>query len=159
MFSRTFTDEFNELRRSFDQFFENFYGNTPRRASTGAGGADWVFAPAVESGWTDEQLNLRVVLPGVSEKDLKLTMQGNQLYLQGERRAPENFGKEGYVWNQIPYGKFERVLDLPAGLDLDKMHAELHDGVLDIRIPLSTAMKPKQIQISASKPQKQIVAA
>ena len=102
----------------------------------------------MESGWTDDHLNLRVVVPGVAERDLKVTVQGNQLYLQGERKAPENFGKEGYVWNAIPYGKFERVLDLPAGLDLDKLQAHLHEGFLDIRIPLASAMKPKQISIS-----------
>lgn len=68
--------------------------------------------------------------------------------MQGERKAPENFGKEGYVWTTIPYGKFERVLDLPAGLDVEKLEAHLHDGLLDLRIPLASAMKPKQISIS-----------
>ena len=147
MYSRTLLDEFNDIRRSFDQFFETMQKPAGRSATNTSG--DWTFAPPVESGWTDDYLNLRVVIPGVTEKDLKLTAQGNQLYLQGERRAPENFGKDGYVWNQIPYGKFERVLDLPAGLDVEKLEAHLHDGFLDIRLPLATAMKPKQIQISS----------
>jgi HSP20 family protein len=146
MLSRTFFDDFNELRRSFDQFFESFWNAAPARAVRPTG--EWTFAPPVETGWTDEYLNLRVVVPGVTEQDLKVTVQGNQLYIQGERKAPENFGKEGYVWNAIPYGKFERVLDLPAGLDVDKLQAHLHDGFLDIRIPLAGAMKPKQIAIS-----------
>jgi HSP20 family protein len=151
MFTRSL-DEINEMRRSFDQLFESFFNATPRRASGQTASSDWVFAPAVESGWTDDYLNLRVVIPGVTEKDMKVTVQGNQLYISGERKAPENFGKEGYVWNQIPYGKFERVLDLPAGLDLDKLQAHLHDGLLDIRIPVASAMKPKQIQITAAEP-------
>ncbi len=92
------------------------------------------------------------MLPGVTDKDVKVTVQGNQLYIQGERPAPQNFGKEGYVWSQLPYGKFERVLDLPAGLDIEKLQAHLHDGVLDIRIPLAATMKPKQISITAGKP-------
>ena len=145
-------DELNDIRRSFDQLFENFFSTTPRRP-TGRQAAEWTFTPAVETGWTDERLNLRFIVPGVSEKDLKLTVQGNQLYVQGERPAPENFGKEGYVWSQVPYGKFERALDLPAGLDLDKLEAHLHDGFLDVRIPLASAMKPKQIAITAGKGQ------
>ena len=60
-----------------------------------------------------------------TEKDLNVTVQGNQLYIPGER-----------------------VLDLPAGLDVEKLEAHLHDGLLDVRIPLASAMKPKQIRIS-----------
>jgi HSP20 family protein len=130
------------FRRSIDQFFDTFCGTT-RRGTTD----EWVFSPAVETGWTDEYLNLRVVLPGVSEKDLKVSVQGNTLVVEGERKPPKDFGKEGYVYTTMPYGRFERVIDLPNGLDLDKLTAVLHDGVLDIQIPLTTAMKPRQIPI------------
>lgn len=157
MLSRSL-DEMSDVRRSFDQLFENFFNAAPRRASGQAASPDWVFAPAIESGWTNEHLNVRVVVPGVTEKDVKVTVQGNQLYIAGERKAPENFGKEGYVWSQIPYGKFERVLDLPTGLDIDKLKAHLHDGFLDLQIPIATAMKPKQIEISLGKGPKELAA-
>lgn len=136
MLSRTF----------FDEFFESFWNAAPARSARSA--REWSFLPPVESGWTEEHLNLRLVIPGVSEKDVTVTVQGNQLYVQGERKAPEGFGKEGYVWNAIPYGKFERVLELPTGLNVEKLEAHLHDGLLDIRIPLASTMKPKQIPIS-----------
>src|SRR5258708_7841655 len=102
MFARTH-DDYSDIRRSFDQLFENFFTATPRRAASSQGNADWSFSPPVETGWTADHLSLRVVVPGVTEKDVKVTVQGNQLYIQGERKPPENFGKEGYVWNQIPY--------------------------------------------------------
>lgn len=156
MFLRSF-DDLNEMRRSFDQLFESLFTATPRRSAQ-ATAKEWMFTPAVESGWTEDHLNLRFVVPGVSEKDVKVTVQGNQLYVQGERKAPENFGMEGYVWNQIPYGKFERVLDLPAGLDLEKLKAHLHEGFLDVQIPLASAMKPKTIHISTGQTAKQIAA-
>ncbi len=155
MFGRTIFDEMNEFRRNFDQLFET-YTNPARRVSTDR--TEWTFSPAVETGWTDDFLNLRVVLPGVAEKDLKLTVQGNELHIQGERKAPKDFGKEGLVYNQITYGKFERVLELPAGLDVDKLQASLHDGVLDIRIPVAAAQKPKQIPISVGSDAKTLAA-
>jgi HSP20 family protein len=133
------------VRNLFDEVFESFWNAALPAQSVRQ---EWSFRPPVESGWTDDHLNLRVVVPGVSEKDVKVTVQGNQLYIQGERKAPEGFGKDGYVWNSIPYGKFERVLELPAGLDVDKLKAHLHDGFLDIRIPVATAMKPKEIPIA-----------
>jgi HSP20 family protein len=52
------------------------------------------------------------------------------------------------VYSQIPYGKFERTLELPGGVDLDKLQAHLHDGLLDIRIPVAAAVKPKHVPIS-----------
>lgn len=157
MFGRTIVDELNDFRRSFDQIFDNFY-STSRRIG-GSERSEWNFAPAVETGWTDDYLNLRVVLPGVTEKDLSISQQGNQLVIRGERKAPENFSKEGNAYHQLNYGKFERVLDLPSGLDVDKLQASLHDGMLDIRVPVAQAVKPRQIKItSGSEHQKSIAA-
>lgn len=144
MFGRTIFDELADMRRTFDQIVDSF-ASTRRIPGERT---EWSFTPAVETGWTDDYLNLRVVLPAVSENDVKLTVQGNRLCVQGERRPPEGFGKEGTVYNQMPYGRFERTLELPAGLDMDKLEARLYDGVLDIRIPVAAAVKPKHIPIA-----------
>jgi HSP20 family protein len=53
---------------------------------------------------------------------------------------------------ELTYGKFESMIDLPGGLELEKLEAHLHDGVLDIRIPVAAAMKPREIPISAGSP-------
>ncbi len=155
MFSRTLWDELSDVRRSFDQVFENFYDSGRR---TGKTNSEWAFSPAVETGWTDDFLNLRVVLPGVTENDVNLTVQGSTLTIQGERKQPNDFGKEGTIYNQMAYGKFERTLELPSGLDMDKMNAHLHDGLLDIRIPVAQAVKPKQIRIAIGSEKKTLAA-
>jgi HSP20 family protein len=144
MFAKSVWDELGDFRRSFDQMFDNFY-TSARRSS----GQEGVFLPAVETGWTDDFVNLRVVLPGVHQEDLKLSIEGGHLVIQGERKAPKDFGKEGAVYNQLAYGKFERRMELPNGLDLDNLQANLHDGLLDIGIPVAAAVKPKQINITA----------
>lgn len=155
MFAKSIWDEMNEFRRSFDQLFDNLTSySRPRRDG------EITFSPSVETGWTDDSLNLRFVVPGVPEKDLKISIQGNQLMIQGERKPPENFADTGSAHWQLAYGKFERVVDLPGGLDVDKLKAYLHDGVLDIHIPRTEAMKPRQIQIqSGSGERKQLKSA
>jgi HSP20 family protein len=154
MFARTFWDDFSDFRHAVDQVFDSFSNHRPTGNER-----EWTFTPAVETGWTDDYLNLRVVLPGVKQEHLKVTTQGTQLVIQGERKAPEDFGKEGAVYNQLAYGKFERTLDLPNGLDVDKLQAHLHDGLLDVRIPVAQAVKPKQIKItSGAEAQKSITA-
>lgn len=153
--SRMF-EEMEQFRRSVDRLLEQSFGP---RWSPSESAPEPAFAPAVETGWTDESLNLRFILPGVTEKDFTLSIQGNQLQIRGERKPPENFGREDAVWHVIPYGKFERVVDLPNGLNLDTVEARLHDGVLDVRIPLAAEVKPRRIPIQAGEGHKQLAAA
>jgi len=159
MLVRTFTSDLpgmlEDFRRSVDQLFENI-------ASPGSlmtEGYDGVFSPAVETGWTDDQMNLRVVLPGVTRDDLKVSVQGEQLIIEGERKAPENFGKEGSTYTSMPYGKFQSIVNLPDGLDTEKVTCNLHDGVLDLGIPVAESMKPRLIPISSGSERKAVAAA
>ena len=117
------------------------------------------FTLPVETGWTDNHLNLRFIIPGVTDKDFDLSVQGNQLVVRGERKEPKDFGHENAVWRTIPYGKFERVLDLPNGVNIDKLEARLHDGVLDVHIPLVAEVKPRKIEIQLGQETKKLAAA
>lgn len=67
MFSRSIWDEMNDIRRSFDHLLESV--SRPQKV-TGAG-TEWTFSPAVETGWTDDSLKIRVMLPGVGQNDLQ----------------------------------------------------------------------------------------
>jgi HSP20 family protein len=148
----------DQFRRSVDQLFENFYGFPGETSRTGAAGpgSQWTFSPAVETAWGDTALNLRVIVPGVSQQDLKVSVQNNQLVIEGERKAPENAHKQAYT--QLAYGRFYTAVTLPSGLDLDKLNCRLRDGVLDIHIPVSEQMKPRQIQIQTGEGRKSITA-
>jgi HSP20 family protein len=72
-------------------------------------------------------------------------MQGNQLVIAGERKAPEGLAKNGFT--HLNYGKFSTSVALPNGLDVEKVNCRLHDGVLDISTPVSETMKPRQIRV------------
>ena len=156
LFTNDVRQTLDQFRRSVDQMFENFYGyqsqgTTPSAASSERG---WTFSPVLESGWTDHHLNLRAILPGVPEKDVRVSVQNNQLIIEGERKAPEGFQKNAYT--QLAYGKFYTGLILPSGLDVDHVSCRLNNGVLDIQIPITEASKPRQIQIETGPSQKAI---
>jgi HSP20 family protein len=91
---------------------------------------------------------------GVSEKDVQVSVQSNQLILQGERKAPEGFERSPFT--QLAYGKFYTALTLPTGLDTDHVRWNLRNGVLDIQVPILEASKPKQIQIQIGEERKAI---
>lgn len=153
MFPSDVRQTLDQFRRSVDQMFENFYGyQTPPAGSNGT--SERTFSPVVESGWNEHFLNLRAILPGVSDKDVRVSVQNNQVVIEGERKAPEGFEKNGYT--QLAYGKFYTALTLPAGLDADHVKCRLQNGILDIQVPISEASKPKQIQIHTGESRKAI---
>jgi HSP20 family protein len=139
----------DQFRRSVDQMFENFYGwERPSSGNPSAAERNWTFSPVLESGWNEHQLMLRAILPGVSDKDVNVTIQNNQLVLECERKALEGFNKNAYT--QLAYGKFFTAVTLPSGLDTDHISCRLHQGILEIVIPVSETARPKQIQIQTA---------
>lgn len=155
LFANDVRQTLDQFRRSVDQMFENFHGyQNQTTAATTSGERKWVFSPVLETGWNDEFLNLRAILPGVPENDVRVSVQNNQLVIEGERKAPQGFDKNAYT--QLAYGSFYTALTLPAGLDLDHVRCRLHDGVLDIQVPIAETSKPRQIQIQTGPEQKAI---
>jgi HSP20 family protein len=146
MFTTDVRQTLDQFRRSVDQMFENFYGHQTQASNqTSSGERTWTFSPLVESGWTDNALNLMTIIPGVAENDVRVSVQNNQLVIEGERKAPEGFQKN--VYTQLAYGKFQVALTLPTGLDLEHVVCRLQNGILDVQIPVAESSKPKQIQI------------
>jgi len=103
------------------------------------------FAPDYETGWTSDGYQVRVVIPEVPEKNVHVTALDNQLLVQGEREAPEDFLSDGWGSFRLPNGRFERLIDLPAELNTDKMKARLCNGILSISIPLDKPSVPRPL--------------
>ncbi|HEY1216457.1 MAG TPA: Hsp20/alpha crystallin family protein [Bryobacteraceae bacterium] len=151
--SRDMRQTLDHVRRTVDQLFDNFYGSGSRAGlSNGTqNGNEYAFTPVIESGWNENELMLRAIVPGVTQDSLKVTAQSNQVILEGERKAPETWTSGAYP--QVAYGKFYASIPLPQNLNVDQVKCQLHDGVLDIHIPVAEEMKPRQIPIEAAKSQ------
>lgn len=106
-----------------------------------------LFTVPVGEGWTDDALNLRFSIPGVPHEKFSLTHQGSRLTLRGERPKPDQLESSRYVQYGLPYGRFERTLELPRDLDFNRMRASLHHGVLDVWIPLQDGIKAHAIAV------------
>ena len=154
MLSNDVRQTLEQFRRSVDRLFDEAY--TPVRGTGESGRPEWTFSPVVESAWTENELLLRAIVPGVPEKDVRVHVQGNQLVIEGERRQPEQFGHS--AWTQLSYGKFQTAVTLPNNLNLDNVNCRLSEGVLEIRIPIAEAMKPRQIKVNTGDDRKAISA-
>jgi HSP20 family protein len=106
--------------------------------------------PRVETYATKEgEVVVRVDLPGVEPKDVEVSLEGDTLTVRGERKHEH----EGKAYREMRYGRFERTLTVPEGLDPDKVRATYTNGVLEIRLP-APASRKVPIQIQQAEPKK-----
>ena len=107
--------------------------------------------PALNVWQDDDKFLVESELPGVSMDDLELTIQGNQLTIEGERRKPEH-DAESVSWHRQErgFGKFQRVLELPEEVQPEGVKARMSNGVLSIELLKREELKPRKIEISVS---------
>lgn len=98
--------------------------------------------------WEDDHnVYAETDLPGVDPAKIEVTVtEGNQLTVQGERTPPEIAGA-AWVRQERPFGKFTRVVTLPALVDADKVEARYTDGVLRLTLPKHEAAKPRKVVV------------
>jgi HSP20 family protein len=137
--------EINSLQQEMNRLFNTFF-DTP--ATGGAGGATRRWVPAMDLVETDDHFVLRADLPGLSEADINLSLEGDVLTLSGERKAEHEERGEGYYRVERSTGAFSRSLTLPEGVDGDAITARFDKGVLEVRIPKPEQRKPRKLQIA-----------
>ena len=103
--------------------------------------------PAYEIKETDEAFGLTVHLPGVTKDSLELTAEQDKIQITGRRtwKQPESWTALYRESADVP---FELVLDYENAGDVEKIHAELHDGILHISLPKHEAIKPRKITVN-----------
>jgi HSP20 family protein len=105
------------------------------------------FIPRFDIKETNEGFLIRADLPGIEEKDLKVTLTGNRLTVAGTREQETTKEHEQLHMVERSYGSFTRAFALPEGVDASKVHAELKNGVLTLMLPRKPDVKPKEIAV------------
>src|SRR3954466_7674344 len=131
----------NEMNRLFGSFFD-----TPTTSMNGAGVRRWL--PPMDLVETDEHFVLRADLPGVPADAVDVQLEDNVLTVSGQREAEHEGRKEGYYRVERSFGRFQRSLTLPEGVDPEAISASFERGVLEIRIPKPEQRKPRRVAIS-----------
>jgi HSP20 family protein len=140
-----------EPRRSltkgfFDDFFDMVDSSSRGKRSWFDGG---IWSPAVDLVDKQDKLVAKVELPGVEKKDVKLSLNDNNLTIQGEVQKDEETKKEDYYYRERAYGSYSRTISLPAEVDKEKIKAKFKNGILEITIPKKPEVKPKEITIES----------
>ena len=129
------------LENQLDRLFEGFFTPAPLRSEWSA------LAPAVDVEETPDAYVFRADLPGVSSKDVKVTVHGDTLTLRGERKREEKTSDGSRHRVERAYGSFERSFTLGLPVRADQVKASYKDGVLEVHVPKADEAKPRDIEV------------
>jgi len=148
-------DMMDELRRRMDFMFTE-----PERGRAARPGFRALFDDAdrparAPSAWpavnlfdTGGSLVLEADVPGLSEKEIYLSVQDDVLTLKGERKSDAPAGYAAHRRERAPI-QFARSFALPCRVDLEKTSAAVKDGVLTVTMAKAPEAQPRQIQVQA----------
>jgi HSP20 family protein len=135
--------ELDSLQTDMNRLFDRFFG-TPT-GGKGISGQRWI--PAMDLTETDDSLVLRADLPGVKEDDVSIEVKDGVLQISGERKDEREQKGEGFHRVERSFGRFSRALNLPDGVEPDKVEANFDNGVLEVRIPKPEETQPTRVRI------------
>jgi HSP20 family protein len=133
----------SNLERQLNTIFNTpFISSSGRAEDLGFAGA----GPAIDIMEDQEAFYLTADLPGFNQENVQVRYENRTLTLSGERRQEETNGVR-YHRTESFTGRFQRSFSLPFDIDVEKIEAELKNGVLTITLPKQEASKPRQISV------------
>jgi HSP20 family protein len=138
--------DMQDFRRGFENlntFFDSFLEKNAMMTKND-------FVPTVNTREGEHAFHVEVDLPGMKKEDINVDVNDNVVTISGERKTKEELKEEDYYKIESSYGKFERSFTLPENVDVENIHAESQDGVLEVIIPKMKKVEnqPKKIKIN-----------
>lgn len=91
--------------------------------------------PAVDITEKEKSYEITAELPGMDNKNIEIKLSNGNLIIKGEKNEDKEEVRKGYHLSERHYGSFERVFNMPKGVDADKIDASFKKGVLSISLP------------------------
>ena len=130
-------DPFRELA----SFFQSFEPSGKEQLTAGN------FVPPVDVYEDEQNLVLKLEVPGVNEGDINVSVENNTLTIQGERKFEKEEKEENFHRIERRYGSFLRTFKLPSTVDAEKVEASYEKGILKITLAKRAEAKPRQIKV------------
>ncbi len=102
--------------------------------------------PLVDIYESDDEILLHAEMPGVKKDDVTINIDNGNLTLSGVSSVHSDGSADWEEFNNVEY---TRAFSVPQTIDVEKVKAELKDGILALHLPKSEAAKPKTIEITS----------
>lgn len=139
--------EMENLQRQMNRLFDRMmpYGNV---GMEGDRPESMTLIPAAEIHETENEVKVKIEVPGIDAKDLDVKVAAEAVSIRGERRSEINRGNGGTRVSEFRYGSFQRVIPLPARVQNDKVQADFQNGVLCLTLPKAEDEKHRVVTLN-----------
>lgn len=135
-----------DMDRMMDDFFSRRMSPLWPKSWFGAGEGE-IATPAVDVYEDKDEIIIKAELPGMDKNDIEVNISDSELILKGEKKKEEKVEQENYYRCERSYGAFLRSVELPTGVQADKVKASFKNGILEVRLPKSEEAKTKEIKV------------
>ena len=123
---------------------DNFF-NTNESGFTSSSDFEW--SPPVDIEELHNLYKIKMDIPGLSKKDIKITIFDNVLEISGDRKNTTNPDNKYYKYNERSTGSFKRRFNIKDLINNDKITATSKNGLLEILLPKLEKDIPKEKSI------------
>ena len=108
------------------------------------------WSPAMDIEEKEKKYIINADIPGLSKKDVKISMVDNVLSISGERKHDHDNNVDNYHYRERTIGTFNRSFNLPDTIEEDKVTASCKNGILTVTLPKKEAALPKEREIAVN---------
>lgn len=140
---------FNDIQRDLNRLAENI-SKTFKKTTLAPLGVEGTssFLPKIDIKDDVAQVVATVEIPGVSEKDLDVSVTENTLTIRGEKKLEKEVNRSGYYRIERLFGSFDRTLSLPHDVKPSSSQANYKNGILTITMPKSEMAKTQEKKLT-----------
>ncbi len=114
-------------------------------------GRSAAFIPPVDVTMSKSDLVITMDVPGLAPESLDIEVVDGNLLVRGERTRPELTGDATWTHAERAFGRFERRIKLPQGVDPDAITANFEHGVLELRVPQAPEERTTRIPVAGGR--------
>jgi HSP20 family protein len=138
---RAYPSTYTPVRSIFDDFFtptlwDDFFTTQPS------------FSNLYADVWEEkDDIFVKMALPGIKKDDIKITINEDNISIKGQSKDEEKEDKDKKYYFRSMETSFEQSFNLPTKVNPDKVEAEFKDGVLQVKLPKTEEVKPREVEI------------
>ena len=136
-------DDFGHIGSKCEKTIEDIF----RPVGPGFTLAERTWKPPMDMNETPEEVIIVAEVPGVDKDDLEVEISSKAVRIKGNRYARHCSCNATYLLAELQYGRFERILFLPAPIDPEIVSAAYQNGLLEIRLAKQPHEKIHKIPI------------
>jgi len=139
-----FTNDVDQHGSEFEKTFEEMFRSINPMFTL----AQRTWKPQMDIYETPDEIIILAEIAGVNKEDLELEISSKAVRIYGNRSEFQKMDNATYRLAEIQYGKFERILFLPAPIDPEVVSASYSNGFLQVRLAKLMLDKTHKIPIT-----------